>query len=228
MDTMKIDLVESLSDTLFEIGKGLASQNNFSLASKWLERSNAAINSQGIETLSRESLELRMAIAQALFTAYLKDDKKDSFQKAENLVAQLESEIGDKVLVLLLRLELLLKSPKELFDANAFAGVLKRLIKSTDLSEPIFKMTLHHIHTLNDSNPLLACEALDYFLSFRVIPSQHGDSIEKATIFRTQMATSSVDNLEAVQSLSAILDAVENGTHQPLGASAALALQTVR
>ncbi|RYP55629.1 hypothetical protein DL769_010097 [Monosporascus sp. CRB-8-3] len=224
---MGIPLMEAFADTLFEIGKTLAARNDFSLATKWLDRAYNAINSQGLDQLSREAVELRMAISQALVHAHLNAGTNQSFQKAENLVAYMESEIGDKLTVLLLRLELLLKSPAEVFDSPGFAAVLRRLIRTTDISETTFKIVLHHVRILDSKSPTLACEILDYFFGTRVLRSHRKEWIEKVAVFRTQMATSRRDTAESIQSLAMILDAIEENNNQPLGAEAAVSLQTL-
>lgn len=221
-------VVESFADTLFEIGKGLASKNDFSLATKWLERSYEVINSQELEQLSRDAVELRMAIFQALVHAHLNNDTDNGFQKAENLVACIESEVGDKLIVLLLRLELLLNSPAEVFDSDAFACILRRLIRSTDLSESTLKIILHHIHTLCTKSPSLACEVLDFFINSQVLRSQCEGWIEKTVVFRAKIATSGRDTLASIQSLVGVLDAVGESISQPLGVPATLSVQTVR
>lgn len=221
-------VVESFADTLFEIGKSLASKNDFSLATKWLERSYEVINSQELEQLSRDAVELRMAIFQALVHAHLNNDTDNGFQKAENLVACIESEVGDKLIVLLLRLELLLNSPAEVFDSDAFARILRRLIRSTDLSENTLKIILHHIHTLCAKSPSLACEVLDFFINSQVLRSQFEAWIEKTVVFRAKIATSGRDTLASIQSLVGVLDAVGESISQPLGVPATLSVQTVR
>ncbi|RYP44678.1 hypothetical protein DL768_008881 [Monosporascus sp. mg162] len=223
---MGTPLMEAFADTLFEIGKTLAARNDFSLATKWLDRAYDTINSQGLDKLSREAVELRMAISQALVHANLNASTDHSFQKAENLVAYMESEIGDKLTVLLLRLELLLKSPAEVFDSPGFATVLRRLIRNADISETTFKIILHHVRILDSKSPTLACEILDYFFGTRVLPSRRKEWIEKVIVFRTQMATSRRDTTESIQSLAMILDAIEENSSQPLGAEAAISLQT--
>ncbi|RYP76845.1 hypothetical protein DL771_001581 [Monosporascus sp. 5C6A] len=224
---MGIPLMEAFADTLFEIGKTLAARNDFSLAVKWLDRAYDTINSQGLDQLSREAVELRMAISQALVHAHLNAGTDHSFQKAENLVAYMESEIGDKLAVLLLRLELLLKSPAEVFDSAGFAAVLRRLIRNADVSETTFKIILHHVRILDSKSPTLACEIIDYFFGTRVLPSHRKEWIEKVVVFRAQIATSRRDTAESIQSLAMILDAIEENNNQPLGAEAALSLQTL-
>ncbi|KAI1210703.1 SPO22-domain-containing protein [Annulohypoxylon truncatum] len=217
--------VENLADSLFEIGKDLTEKKNFPLAVKWLQRAYEAINVQDLEHLSREAIELRLAISQALVRAYLDLDTTDGFQKAENHVCYIESEIGDKLVVLLLRLELLLKSPAEVFDSNGYADILHRMVRSLDISESSFNLVMHHIRKLDDKSPSLACSVLDEFITFRVLPTQHDPWVERAVVLRARMATKYRDNDETIQGLSNIFDSVEANLEKSVPAAAVLAIQ---
>ncbi len=224
---MGIYLVEAFADALFGIGKSLAAKKDFCLATKWLERSYEVINSQEIEQLSREAVELRLSISQTLFHAHLNGGAENGLQRAENHVACLESEVGDKLTVLLLRLELLLKSPAETFDSSSYADVLRRMIRITDLTEGTMQIILHHIHTLSKKSPTLASKVLDSFFGSQVLPSHHQEWIEKVAILRAHIATSDSNTPSAVQGLAAFLDALWDSIRQPLGTTPSLAIQLV-
>jgi hypothetical protein len=219
---------ETLADTLFEIGKDLLGKNDFSMAAKWLERAHDFLNSQELEQLSRETIELRLAISQSLIQALLGLNTPEGFQKAESHVGYVESEIGDKFVVLLLRLEILLKSANEVFDSNAYASVIQRMIRSMDLSDSNFKLVIHHIRKLDDKSPTLACQVLDEFLSTKVIPSQRDEWIERVAILRTHVSTSHRDIPETVDSLKSVFDRILAGIEKPLVAATAFAILTVR
>ncbi|KAI0454480.1 meiosis protein SPO22/ZIP4 like-domain-containing protein [Xylaria acuta] len=138
----KIDTVsaEQVADALFEIGRGLALQKNFVLASKWLERAYELISTQEIGQLSRDAIELRLAISQALIQVYLDIGSPDYMSRAENHIAYIESELGDKLIVLLFRTEVLLRSPAEIFDSKAYSDILRRMMRTVDMSESYFKL----------------------------------------------------------------------------------------
>ncbi|KAI0381571.1 SPO22-domain-containing protein [Hypomontagnella monticulosa] len=219
--------VENLADSFFEIGKDLTAKKNFPLATKWLERAYECINSQELEKLSREAIELRLAISQALVRSYLSTNTTDDFQKAENHVRYIESEIGDKLVVLLLRLELLLSSPAEAFDCNAYAVVLQRMVRSLDISEFGFNIVIHHIRKLDNKSPSLASSVFDEFIASRVVPSQHDTWVEKAVVLRTQLATTHRDTYESIQGLATMFNGVGVNLETPLPATAVLAVQTL-
>ncbi|KAI4860640.1 SPO22-domain-containing protein [Hypoxylon rubiginosum] len=218
---------ENLADSLFEIGKDLTVKKNFPLAVKWLERAYESLDAQELELLSREAIELRLAISQALVRAYLNVNTTDGFQKAENHVRYVESEIGDKLVVLLLRLELLLSSPAQVFDSNAYAGILQRMVRSLDISESSFNLMIHHIRKLEDKSPSLASSVLDAFLTSRILPTQHDAWVERVVVLRTHMATTHRDTHETIQGLATMFDSVEANLEKPLLAAAVLAVQTL-
>ncbi|KAI1751205.1 meiosis protein SPO22/ZIP4 like-domain-containing protein [Xylaria castorea] len=133
----KIDTVsaEQVADALFEIGRDLALKKNFVLASKWLERAYELINAQKIGQLSRDAIELRLAISQALIQVYLDIGSPDYMSRAENHIAYIESELGDKLIVLLFRTEILLRSPAEIFDSEAYTDILRRMMRTVALKQ---------------------------------------------------------------------------------------------
>ncbi|KAI1084000.1 meiosis protein SPO22/ZIP4 like-domain-containing protein [Whalleya microplaca] len=218
---------EALADTLFEIGKGLIEKKDYTLAVKWLERAYETINNQSLEQLSREALELRLAISQALVRAYLGIGTTEGYEKAENHVGYIESGLGDKLLVLLLRLEILQSSAAEVFDSSAYADILRRMIRSVDISESNFNLTIHHIRKLNDKSPTIASSVLDDYIISRVLPAQHEEWVERAVVLRTHMAMTHRDTQETIQGLVLMFDKVESSLPKPLPAAAVLAVQTL-
>ncbi|KAI0549533.1 meiosis protein SPO22/ZIP4 like-domain-containing protein [Xylaria curta] len=130
----KIDTVsaEQVADALFEIGRDLALKKNFALASNWLERAYELINAQKLGQLSRDAIELRLAISQALIQVYLDIGDPDFMSRAENHIAYIESELGDKLIVLLFRTEILFRSPAEIFDSEAYTDILRLALKQQD------------------------------------------------------------------------------------------------
>ncbi|KAI0799498.1 meiosis protein SPO22/ZIP4 like-domain-containing protein [Xylaria sp. FL0064] len=128
-------LAEKLADALFEIGRDLTLKKNSVLAVKWLERSLEVINAQEISQLSRDAIELRLAINQSLIQAYLDIGTPDYIDRAENHIAYIEGELGDKLVVVLFRAEVLLRSPAEVFNSKAYADIIRRMMKTIDMSE---------------------------------------------------------------------------------------------
>lgn len=162
------------------------------MAEKWLQRAWDAINSQRIQELPRDAVELRMAILQSIVTALLGLQTSESNEKAHNLVKYVESQVGDQPIILLLNLEILNRSPAEVFDSEAYSNILRRMIRCLQPSESSFKVLAHHIRLVHDKSPGLGCAILDELLSSLVKTGQSA-WIDKAVVTRVFMTTSQRD-----------------------------------
>lgn len=212
---------------LFEIGKDLAKKSDFPLAVRWLERAYDGINAQDLELLSREAIELRLAICQALVHALLGMDTRESSQKARDLVNYVESEIGDKPVVLLLRLELLQKAPAEVFDVDAYAEILRRMVRAFNFSEAHFRLLVHHARKLHDKSPTLATGVVDGMLQGAIVSSGRDEWIERLVLLRIWMETNQRESMKAIEDLVAVLADLQDNLGKPFGATAAVGALTV-
>lgn len=216
------DYAERLADVMFEIGRAMNAKSEYPMAVKWLERANKIINAQNFESLSREGAELRMAILQALVTALLGTGRTDDLEQARKYVDCIEADVGRKLVVSLLRLELLQKTPAEIFDSDSYADTLRRMIREFAFSEPAFKLLIHHIRKLHDKSPASGSAMLDEF----IIKLARGDNdvwMEKAVVTRMWMITSQRDTFNTLDAIHEVLSKLA----RPLSAEAAVAAQAV-
>ncbi|KAL2175363.1 meiosis protein SPO22/ZIP4 like-domain-containing protein [Thermothelomyces heterothallicus CBS 202.75] len=213
---------ERLADVLYEIGKSLSDRSDFTIAIRWFERASDVINSQELEHLSREGLELRLAILQALVTALLGSNTTDGFEKAENYVNLIEADAGNNFVVSLLKLELLRKSPSEVFDSEAYGDVLRHIIRNFAFSESAFKLIMHHIRKLHDKSPGSGCAVLDDFI-MALGNAEKDEWMEKAVVTRMWMITNQRDSVETVNAVQNVLGCLGKS----LGPEAAAAAQAL-
>lgn len=197
---------EHLADTFHGIGGDLLSKGDNEMALKWLRRALDLINDQALERLSTEGLELRISIHHELIQAFLATGSQDGLQEAENLVSHVESEIGDKPVVLHWRLEILQRSPSEVFNADACASILRRMIRSLDLSDAGLGFLLHAISELRMRGPRLAIGLMDELLLRKLMPFRNMDWIGKAVVRRVWMGTMEADASVSVADLNQTLD----------------------
>ncbi|KAH7181876.1 meiosis protein SPO22/ZIP4 like-domain-containing protein [Fusarium sp. MPI-SDFR-AT-0072] len=197
---------EHLADTFHGIGGDLLSRGDNEMALKWLRRALDLINDQALERLSTEGLELRISIHHELIQALLATGSQDGLQEAENLVSHVESEIGDKPVVLHWRLEILQRSPSEVFNADACASILRRMIRSLDLSDAGLGFLLHGISELRMRGPRLAIGLMDELLLRKLMPSRNMDWIGKSIVRRVWMGTMEADASVSVADLTQALD----------------------
>lgn len=217
---------ESLADLLFEMGRELLGKKQFDLAVKWLDRAFAVLNTQELDRLSSDASELRTSIIQCSVKALLGVGQQDAKDQADSLVGLLENEVGDKLVVLLLKLEILSVSD-DVFDSISYGTVLQKIIRTVPLTDPTFKLIMHHIRKLNDKSPSLASNMLDEFLQSRIFEADNDGWLETVLINRLWTATSQRDSAEVVSSIRRILDVVIQNVKRPLGSSTIFAAQMV-
>lgn len=192
------------------------------MAEKWLQRAWDAINGQRLQELPRDAVELRMAILQSLVTTLLSLQTNETNEKAQNLVQYIESEVGDQPIVLLLNLEILNRSPAEVFDSEAYGNILRRMIRGFQPSESSFQILAHHIRKIHTKSPGLGCAILDEFLASLTKTGQSG-WIDKAVVTRIFMTTSQRDFAGSIEEAGEALSRVE----EPVGADASFSAHTL-
>ncbi len=219
---LNADYSEKLADVLYEIGSSLSAKQDFAMAVKWLERASDLFNDQIIELLSREGVELRMTILQAKVSALLGLNTVDGYERASSLVDYVESEVGTKPLVSLLKLDLLNKSPAESFDCDAYADVLRGMINTLSVSESTLKLLLHHIRKLHDKSPGIGCAVLDAFI--HIVQRHHNDDwLGRLVITRIWMTVNERDSNEMIDAARRLLSSLAS----PLPADATVTVQAV-
>lgn len=221
------DTAISLADTVFEMGKEMLGQKQYGMAVKWLDRSYEVLTNQELEKFGRDENELRLSIMQTLIKALLALQNQEALDKAQNLAQLLESEVGDKLVVLLLKMEILSATNNEVFDSNAYRDVLWRITQTAVLSDPNFKLIMHHIRKLHSKSPSLAINLIDDFFRTRVLQHERDDWIEKVLITRIWMVTSQREGLDVIASVGDVVKIATSNIEKPLSAIAAHAAQTV-
>jgi hypothetical protein len=219
---------ESLADILYEMGKDLLLKRQHAMAAKWLERSYEVLSMQELDRLSMDARELRVSIMESLIKSLLGLRDEVSVDKARSFVDLLESEVGDKLLVLLLRLDLLFAVTNDTFDSNSYFDIVQRMTRSVVLTDPNIRLIMHHIRKLTDKSPSLACKALDELLELRILPSKREEWIEKALVTRVWMATYKLESIDTLLSLEQVLSTTFESLGKPVSSAVALASHTVR
>ncbi|KAI8266069.1 hypothetical protein K4K58_010374 [Colletotrichum sp. SAR11_239] len=227
IQTLDPGSAELLTEVLFEIGKDFSKKGDFKMAVKWLERAYDIINSQELDRLPRDALELRLSVCQAHIHALLGMNTPEASQKAHDLVSYVEQEVGEQPVVLLLRLELLQKAPAEVFDVEAYADILKLMVQRFNFSEAHFKLLIHHARKLHDKSPSMALRMVNGMLKSNIVSSGRDEWVERLVLLRLWMEESQRDSELAIDELMNVLRGVDANLTQPFGASAAVAALTI-
>ncbi|CAI6098659.1 unnamed protein product [Clonostachys chloroleuca] len=228
-NTLEIASLEMMADTLRHVGADLHAKGDLLMAIKWLKRAYNALNSRPLDRLSVEGLDTRLCVCQNLVLSFLKSGSQEHFSEAKDLVSSIESEIGDKPIVLHWKLEMLQQSPPELMDMDNYAGILRRMIRVFDFSDEEFQFLLSHIKKLRNMNSKLACGVLDDLLTHRVLQSNNLAWLDKALVTRVWVSTMESgpfgDSWDT--GLLETLDKVHKSSPEPLSPDATGAVQSL-
>lgn len=228
-NTLEIASLEIMADTLRHVGADLHAKGDLLMAIKWLKRAYNALNSRPLDHLSSDGLDTRRCVCQNLVLTFLKSGSQEHSSEAKDLVSSMESEIGDKPIVLYWKLEILQQSPPELIDMDNYAGILRRMIRVFDLSDEEFQFLLSHIKRLRNMNSKLACGVLDDLLTHRVLQSDNSTWLDKALVTRIWVSTMESAPLGDSwdTGLLETLDKVHKCSPEPLSPDATGAAQSV-
>ncbi|KEY69696.1 hypothetical protein S7711_03182 [Stachybotrys chartarum IBT 7711] len=218
---LSVASTENMADSLLHIGQSLSSKNDDVAAIKWLKRACGLLNAQDLDKLSISGLDLRLAISHTLIKSFLNIGSTECVQEANDVVALVESGIGDKPVVLHWRLEILQRSPRELFDIDAYTSIIRRMIRTFDFSHGSLHFILYHVKELADKTPILTTGLLDELLLQRVLPSQNPDWISKTIVRRIWVATMDTYAGDSIPKLRSTLDRVCDSIGGPVGPDAA-------
>jgi len=228
IQTFESNTTESLADVLYEIGKDLLHKQQYSLSIKWLDRAYNVLNDQELDRLSMDASELRTSIMQTLVKALLSLKDQEAIGRARSLVSLLESVLGDKLIVLLLKLEILSAPSADAFDSSQYSDVLQRMTRSLPITEVNFKLFMFHVRKLNDKSPSLACKALDELLSLRILREEGEEYIERVLITRLWITVSQRESPDALASLQELFTLIVTNTNKPISSAATHGAHTVR
>lgn len=221
---------ESLADVLYEMGSDLLTKQNYTMAIKWLERAEGVLDGQELDRLSMNASELRTSILQSLTKALLAMKDAESMERARSLATLLENNLGDKLVVLLLKLEILSAPAANdgvYFDSASYLDIIQRMIRSVILSDDNFKLIMSQIRKLNDKCPSLASKALDDFLTLRIIKEDNYEWFEKALVTRLWIAASQGDNPDSLKQIEDLFSTLVANSTRPASPAATLAAHTV-
>lgn len=204
MDEVDPSLAENLADLLFEIGSARWKKSLYAEAVQWLEKAYDVLVGQSLEALSSDAGELQVSVMHLLARALLKLPGEGNWSKAWNIVGELEIDSGNKLAVLLLKLDLYAIDPSA--SAQDYCGVLQRISRTVHLTDSNLKTTIHHVHKLRLRDPRMAHAALETLLLERLIDAEEPAWMEKIVVTMIWNCTISTNLTDALDLLRNILD----------------------
>lgn len=226
IDNLEPSSAEELADLFFEIAGSQSTKTQLAEAVHWLERAHNILLGQSQDLLSSDARELRISIMHSMARALLNLEGDGSQEKALNIVRELELDCGDRLIVLLLKLDIFATDASH--SAQDYCDVLHKIVRTVHLTDTNVKTILHHVHKLRSRSPLMAHHVLVSLLDERLIGAEETKWIEKAFITIIWNCTNSTDFLDVLTSLSETFDALANSATKALSPNATHAAQIVR
>ena len=216
---------EQFADTFYEIGKSESQRMHWAEASEWLEKAEEWIEGSFLDKLNNDTEELRLGIMHARARALIALSDGDSREKAGALVKNMDSEYGDRLIVLLLKLDLLVADPE--MSPQDYCDVLHRIIRTIHLTDTNLMVILHHVRELRIRSPQLAHNILAFLLEERLLGAGQHSWTEKILVITVWNCTSADQFPNVLGSLQILFDTILVHTKQPVHSKATHAAQTV-
>lgn len=225
VDEVDPSFAEDLADLLFEIGSAQWKKLFYAEAVQWLEKAYDVLVGQSLEAFSSDAGELQVSIMHLLIRALIKLPGEGNWGKAWNIVGKLEIDSGNRLAVLLLKLDLYAIDPST--SAQDYCVVLQRISHTVHLSDSNLKTTMHHVHELRLRDPRMAHATLETLILERLIDAEEPAWIEKTLVTMIWNCTTSTDLTDALDLLRNVLDTLFTNTGRAIRPSATHAAQIV-
>ena len=216
---------EGLADTLFEIGNSQVTEKKWSNAIPWLEKAYDILAGQSLELLSNNAGELQISVMHSMARALINQQEQESMAKAWNIIRELEIECGNRLAVLLLKLESLAHDG----DASVqdYCDVLQRIVRTVHLTDTNVKTIIHHVHELRSRSPPMAHTVLNTLLMERLLGAEEEKWAEKVLVTVVWNYTTSADFSNTSSPMTELLDTLKASSTSILSPSATHAVQIV-
>ena len=228
-DLSQIDLgsssAEESADTFFEIGSDQSRKLQWSEAVYWFHRAHEAISDRKPSELSPDSEALRIAILHGLARARLNQPSGEGQAIAGDIIRKLDVECGDRLFVLLLKLDVFALNPCH--APQDYHDVLQAIVHTVNLKEANVKIVLRHMHKLRTRSPDMVHEILLTLLMERCKSAEKPEWTERIFVTLIWNSTTSAENPKVLSLLSAMLDTFASNTNQMLSPPAIHAAQIV-
>lgn len=225
-DGLESASAEELADTLYEIGRTQSQKLHWSEAIYWLNSAHDAIAGQTLENLSSDAEELRISIMHEMARALISQGSEENRARAWDIILKLDVECGNRLVVLLLKLDILAMDP--VHALQDYSKVLQTIVRSVHLTASNIKTVLYHVHKLRARSPPLAHTALVALFLERLLGAEQPEWLERTFVTIIWNCTTSNDFLEIPSLLGELLETLASTSIKALSASATHAAQIVR
>ena len=216
-------LIEELCDLLFEIGKDLSQKSQWIDASFWLESAHDEIAGQDSNNLSSDAGELRASIMHAMVKSLIHQGGDENREKAWNVVRALAIDYGERLVVLLLKLELIAAETAP--SAEDYRDTVEKIMDIVHLTDSNIATILHHVHRLKQWNSSMAHALLFKFMTGRLLGGEYQLWFEKILITIVWNLVTAADISDPLDTMSRVFNDVETLSDTTITPSATHAAQ---
>lgn len=224
-DVVDSSTVETLADLFFEIGRHESKNKNSAEAVKWLSKAHDIILSQDLDCLSSDASELQVAVMHAMVKALMDEDNEENRRKAWNIIEELDIAHGDRLAVLLLKLDLYARD--DAFSPQIFGDVLQKIVRTIHLTDTNVKTALHYGHTLRSRSPRTAHTVLVSLATERLLGAEDSAWLEKTLMTIIWNCTTSTELKDGHDLLKILFDTLLADTGRTVSQPATHAAQVV-
>lgn len=216
---------EELADILFEIGRSQNCKSQWLEVIFWLGKAHDAISGQELQALSCNAEELQIGIFHGLARAFINEGGEENRAKAWDIIHKLDVECGNRLVVLLLKLDAFALDSK--YSPQDYCEVLQTIVRTVHLTDTNIKTILHHVHKLRGRSSAMAHTVLSMLLSQRLLGAGEPKWLEKVFVTIIWNSAVSTDLSDVLQLLAELLDTLASGSVHALSPSATHAAQIV-
>ena len=226
LDELEPRWAENVADLTLEIGKDQIAKASYHVAQQWLEKSYDLMLAHRLADLSADAPDLKMTISYHTIKALLKIGGDIERERARGLLIDLRLDCGDRLVVLLLELDLLSTQPTPI--AKEYSSILERIIRSVHLTHSNFKTIVYHVHKLKNMSAQEAYSVLKVLLLERLYGAANDQWIEKVIVTAIWVGTTSTDIFDPITRIRELLDLCVTRSQTTLSPGATHAAQMVR
>lgn len=224
-DKLEPSSAEEFADLFFEIGVYESKKTHWTDAVHWLEQAHDLLLGQSQDLLSGDAGELRISIMHNMARAFLNLESDGSQEKAWNVVREMELDCGDRLVVLLLKLDILMADASH--SVQDYCDILHKVVRTVHLTDTNVKTILHHVHRFRPRSPLMAHRVLVALLTERLLGAEETKWVEKVLVTIIWNCMDSTDSVNVLASLSEVFDALASGATKVLSPNATHAAHIV-
>lgn len=173
--------------------------------------------------MSSDAGELQISIMHNMARVFLNSEREDGRSNSWNIIQQLEIECGDRLAVLLLKLDHFATDPTH--SPQDYTDVLQKIVRIVHLTDTNVKTILHHVHKLRSRSLPMAHTVLVAFLSERLLGGEQPKWLEKVIVTIIWNCTTSKGPSAILESLAELFDSLIAASSIALSPSATHAAQ---